>query len=225
MTVVNRREIQDVMIDGGMVPVFNHDDLDISKRVIKACYKGGLRVFEWTNRGRKAEEMFPSLVEMISSDCQGMRIGVGSILDIPTAERFLKLGAEFIVSPVFDPELATFAMKQKIVFIPGCGSATEVHQAQKWGAGLVKVFPGSTLGPGFVKAILAPMPWSKIMPTGGVSTDRENLEDWFTAGVKCVGMGSKLFSKELLNEDGIVVIEERVRELLALIKGLKASVM
>jgi len=222
MAAMNRREIQDIIIDGGLVPVFNHDDITISKNVIKACYRGGLRVFEWTNRGSKAEEIFPFLIEMIAADCKGMRIGVGSILDIPSAERYLSLGAEFLVSPVFDPDLASFAKKQKVYFIPGCGSVTEIHQAQKWGAGLVKIFPGNTLGPDFVKAVLGPMPWSLIMPTGGVSTDRINIENWFKAGVKCVGMGSQLFSKELLNDEGMAEIEKRVREVLVLIRDMRA---
>jgi len=222
MAAMNRREIQDIIIDGGLVPVFNHDDPVVSKGVIKACYEGGLRVFEWTNRGSKAVEIFPFLIDMIASDCPGMRIGVGSILDIPSAEQYLKMGAEFLVSPIFDPELASFAKNQKTVFIPGCGSVTEIHQAQKWGAGLVKIFPGNTLGPGFVKAVLGPMPWSLIMPTGGVSPERENLEAWFKAGVKCVGMGSQLFWKESLNEGGMVEIEEKVREVMGVIKDIRA---
>lgn len=221
MAAINRREIKDIIIDGGLVPVFNHDNLAVSKGVVKACYAGGLRVFEWTNRGSRALEIFPSIMEMIASDFPGMRIGVGSILDIPTAEQYIKLGAEFLVSPVFDPELTSFAKKQKVCFIPGCGSVTEIHQAQKWGAGLVKIFPGNTLGPGFVKAVLGPMPWSLIMPTGGVSPDRENLESWFNAGVKCVGMGSQLFRKELLNEEGMAEIEERVRQVLGVIKDIR----
>ncbi len=223
MAVMNRREIQDIIIDGGLVPVFNHDDPIVSKGVIKACYKGGLRVFEWTNRGSRAVEIFPVLKDMIASECPGMRIGVGSILDIPSAEQYLKMGTEFLVSPVFDPELASFTKKQKACFIPGCGSVTEIHQAQKWGAGLVKIFPGNTLGPGFVKAVLGPMPWSLIMPTGGVSPERENLEAWFKAGVKCVGMGSKLFRKELLNEEGMVEIEDKVREVLGMIKDVREA--
>lgn len=223
MAAMNRREIDDIIIDGGMVPVFNHDDPMVSKGVIKACYEGGLRVFEWTNRGSRAMEVFPILIEIIASDCPGMRIGVGSIMDIPSAERYLSLGAEFLVSPVFDPDLASFAKKQSVVFIPGCGSVTEIHQAQKWGAGLVKIFPGNTLGPDFVKAVLGPMPWSLIMPTGGVSPERKNLEAWFKAGVKCVGMGSQLFRKELLNEEGMAEIKEKVREVLSVIKDVRST--
>ncbi len=220
---MNRRDIQDIIIDGGLVPVFNHDDPEISKQLIRACYKGGLRVFEWTNRGSRAAEIFPSIKETILAECPGLRLGVGSILDVQSAERYLSMEAEFIVSPVFDPELTTYAKKHKILYVPGCGSATEIHQAQKWGAGLVKVFPGNTLGPDFVKAVLGPMPDALIMPTGGVSPERENLEAWFSAGVKCVGMGSQLFRKELLNAEGMEEIEEKVREVLEIIRELKRS--
>lgn len=220
---MNRREIQDVIIGGGLVPVFNNDDVNISIGVIKACYAGGLRVFEWTNRGSRAAEIFPAIVDMIKEDCPGMRIGVGSILDVASAERYLSMGAHFIVSPVFDPELANYAKKHKVYFVPGCGSVTEIHQAQKYGAGLVKIFPGDTLGPGFVKAVLGPMPHSLIMPTGGVSPDRENLSAWFNAGVQCVGMGSQLFSKELLTDEGMSVIEDRVHQVLSIIRELRST--
>lgn len=223
MVAMNRRDIQDIIFSGGLMPVFNNDDLKISIGVIKACYAGGLRVFEWTNRSTRAAEIFPALVDMIKDSCPGMRLGVGSILDEKTAERYLSMGAEFLVSPVFDPDLATYAKKHKVIFIPGCGSVTEIHQAQKWGAGLVKIFPGDTLGPGFVKAVLGPMPNSLIMPAGGVSPERENLEAWFKAGVKCVGMGSQLFRKELLREEGMVEIEEKIREVLELIREIRSS--
>ena len=150
-------------------------------------------------------------------------MGVGSILDVETADSYVSKGAEFVVSPVFDPELANFAKDAKFPFIPGCGSVTEVHQAQKYGAKLVKIFPGDVLGPKFVKSVLGPMPWSEIMPTGGVSPDKNNLKSWFDAGVKCVGMGSQLFKKELLNPDGIGELEENVREVLTIIKGLRIA--
>ncbi|MCD6346858.1 MAG: bifunctional 4-hydroxy-2-oxoglutarate aldolase/2-dehydro-3-deoxy-phosphogluconate aldolase [Bacteroidales bacterium] len=205
----------------GVVPVFNHDDKETAFRVIRTCYAAGLRVFEWTNRGPYAIQLFPELVNMVRTDCPDLLFGVGSLLDEKTALRFISFGIDFMVSPVIDPELAVLAKKKKIMWIPGCGTATEIHQAQKWGASLVKVFPGDMLGPGFVKAVLAPMPWSSIMPTGGVSTDRKNLESWFKAGVKCVGMGSKLFTKELIQKGNEKNLHDKIVELLGIISELR----
>lgn len=220
---LNRRDIQEIIISGGLVPVFNHDQPEIAQGVIKACYEGGLRVFEWTNRGNRAGEIFPLMADFIQKECPGMRLGAGSILDVPNAEKYLSMGAEFFVSPVFDPELALFAKKQKMLYVPGCGSATEIHQAMKYGAGLVKVFPGNVLGPEFVKAVLAPMPHSLLMPTGGVSTDYTNLKAWFDAGVQCVGMGSQLFQPEWLHESKFPSITAKVLEVLEIIKDIRKA--
>ncbi len=203
--------------------MFNHDDPVYAQRIVKACYNAGLRAFEWTNRGENAMEAFTVIREYCKVECQGMRLGVGSILDVSTADHYMSKGAEFIVSPVFDPELARFAKDAKFSLIPGCGSVTEIHQAQKYGAKLVKIFPGNVLGPEFVKAVLGPMPWTEIMPTGGVSPDRENLLSWFKAGVKCVGMGSKLFRMDLESQEDFDSLENQIREVLSYIKEIRKS--
>ncbi len=204
------KHVQEVIIAGGMVPVFNHKDPDVGCRVVQACYDAGLRVFEWTNRGPEASALFKVVKEYIDKNCEGMLLGAGSVFDGDTCRKFHAMGASFIVSPVLEPDMAKTCTELKVLWIPGCGTVTEIHQAQKWGAGIVKIFPGDAVGgPGFVKAILGPMPWSKIMPTGGVSPDPENLKAWFKAGVCCVGMGSQLFTKERIsNPDPEVLLSE-----------------
>ena len=191
--------VKEIIVAGGMVPVFNHKDPEVGCRVVQACYDAGLRVFEWTNRGAEAEGLFKVIKGYIDTNCTGMILGAGSVFDGETVKRFHGMGASFIVSPVLEPEMALACKKLKMMWIPGCGTATEIHQANKWGAEIVKIFPGDSAGgPGFVKAVLGPMPWAQIMPTGGVSPDIDNLKAWFDAGVCCVGMGSKLFKKELI---------------------------
>lgn len=218
---IQRRDVTDMMISGGVVPVFNHPDSEIAKMVVMECYEAGLRVFEWTNRGDHAHKIFEGVREFADKECPGLKMGVGSILDPEIAQVFTDKGADFIVSPVFDPDLARFAEDLQIAFVPGCGSVTEIHQAQKYGARLVKLFPGNVLGPEFVKAVLGPMPWTQIMPTGGVSPNRDNLEAWFNAGVACVGMGSQLFKKNLLNEAGMPELQKTLQATLTTIKELR----
>jgi 2-dehydro-3-deoxyphosphogluconate aldolase/(4S)-4-hydroxy-2-oxoglutarate aldolase len=191
-----------------MVPVFNHTDQEVALRIVKACYDAGLRVFEWTNRGAEAEGMFRVIKQFVDSDCPGMVLGVGSIFDGFTCRKFHAMGAGFVVSPVIDPELAKVCDELELLWIPGCGTVTEIYQAYKWGASIVKIFPGDAVGgPGFVKAVLGPMPWAQIMPTGGVSPDPDNLRAWFKSGVCCVGMGSQLFTPDRINSrnpDGLI---------------------
>lgn len=218
---LQRRDVTDIMIGGGLVPVFNHDDAELAQQVVKTCYDAGLRVFEWTNRSDQAFRVFGHLKDFVRDACPGLRLGAGSILDPEVAERYVAKGAEFLVSPVFDPDLARFAQEADVTFIPGCGSVTEIHQAQKYGATLVKIFPGNVLGPEFVQAVLGPMPWTRMMPTGGVSTDRDNLERWFRSGVACVGMGSGLFKKEWMNEQGMGMIRELVEGVMGVIGGMR----
>lgn len=194
-------KVTQTIINAHLVPVFNHKDPDTGCRVVQACYEAGLMVFEWTNRGAEAAGLFKTIRQHALKNCPGMFVGAGSVFDGETCRKFFSMGADFIVSPVLDPDMAEACKNLKILWIPGCGTLTEIHQAQKWGAGLVKIFPGNAVGgPGFVKAILSPMPWAQIMPTGGVSPDYDNLKAWFDAGVVCVGMGSKLFTKDLIDD-------------------------
>jgi 2-dehydro-3-deoxyphosphogluconate aldolase/(4S)-4-hydroxy-2-oxoglutarate aldolase len=182
----------------GMVPVFYHKDVEVAKNVLKACYDGGVRAFEFTNRGEFAHEVFGELNKFAAKVCPDMILGAGSIIDAPTASLYVQLGANFIVGPLFNPEVAKTANRRLIPYTPGCGSVSEVGFAQEMGCDLCKVFPGDVLGPNFVKGLKAPMPWSLLMITGGVKPEEGNLKSWFDAGVTCVGMGSNLFPKEVI---------------------------
>ena len=187
------------MAETGMVPVFYHSDLETSKQVLKACYEGGVRVFEFTNRGDFAHEIFGELNKWAAKECPEMILGIGSVVDAGTASLFLQLGANFVVGPLLNPDIFKVCNRRQVAYIPGCGSVSEVGYAQELGAEVVKIFPaGDVGGPSFVKNLKAPMPWSNIMVTGGVEPTEENLTKWVKAGVTCVGMGSNLFPKEII---------------------------
>ena len=192
-----------------MVPVFYHANAEVAKQVIKACYEGGVRVFEFTNRGDFAHEVFAECVKYAAKECPELAMGVGSIVDAPTAALYIQLGACFVVGPLFNPEIAHVCNRRLVPYVPGCGTVSEIGMAQELGCDVVKVFPGDVYGPAFVKGMMAPCPWSKIMVTGGVSPDEKNLSSWFNAGVFCVGMGSKLFPKDrVLAEDWQYVTDQ-----------------
>lgn len=181
-----------------MIPVFYHKDIEVTKQVVKACYEGGVRAFEFTNRGDFAHEIFGELVKWAAKNCPDMMLGIGSIVDAGTASLYLQLGADFVVGPLLNSDIFKVCNRRQIAYIPGCGSVSEVGLAQELGAEVVKVFPGDVVGAGFVKGVKAPMPWTNIMVTGGVAPTEENLKKWFDAGVSCVGMGSNLFPKDVI---------------------------
>ncbi|GHU70811.1 bifunctional 4-hydroxy-2-oxoglutarate aldolase/2-dehydro-3-deoxy-phosphogluconate aldolase [Bacteroidia bacterium] len=205
----------------GMVPVFYHKDIEIAKNVLKACYEGGVRVFEFTNRGEFAHEVFGELNKFAAKECPEMILGIGSIVDAPTAALYIQLGANFIVGPLFNPEIAKIANRRLVPYTPGCGSISEAGFAQESGCDLCKVFPGDVLGPNFVKGLKAPMPWSMLMVTGGVKPEESNLKSWFDAGVTCVGMGSNLFPKEVIAAKEWGKITELCANALSIIKNIK----
>jgi 2-dehydro-3-deoxyphosphogluconate aldolase/(4S)-4-hydroxy-2-oxoglutarate aldolase len=198
MARFNKIRIFETMFSTGVIPVFYHSDADIAKRVVKACYEGGIRVFEFTDRGEFAHEIFGELSKFVSKECKQMILGIGSVADAPTAAAYIEMGANFIVSPLFNPDIAKVANRRLIPYIPGCGSVSEIGFAQEAGCDLCKIFPGEVLGAGFVKAVKAPMPWTMLMITGGVKPEEANLKMWFDAGANCVGMGSNLFPKEMI---------------------------
>jgi 2-keto-3-deoxy-6-phosphogluconate aldolase len=208
------------MMETGMVPVFYHKDIETAKNVLKACYEGGVRVFEFTNRGEFAHEVFGELNKFAAKECPDMILGIGSIVDAPTAALYIQLGANFIVGPLFNPEVAKIANRRLIPYVPGCGTVSEVGFAQEMGCDVCKVFPGDVLGANFVKGLKAPMPWSMLMVTGGVKPEKENLKSWFSAGVSCVGMGSNLFPKEAIEEKNWAQISELCKAALGIIKTL-----
>ena len=221
MAQFTRLEVAQVMKDTGMVPLFYHADLEVSKKVITACYNGGARLLEFTARGDFAHEVFGELVKYVTKELPGMVMGVGSVTDAAAASRFMALGANFIVTPVLREDIATVCNRRKVLWSPGCGTLTEIARAEELGCEIVKLFPGDIYGPQFVKGIKGPQPWTSIMPTGGVSPTKENLEGWFTAGVTCVGMGSKLMEKNADGSFDYAAIEAKTKGALDIIKSLR----
>lgn len=221
MAQFSRIEVATVMKETGLVPLFYHADIEVSKQVLKACYDGGARLMEFTARGDFAHEVFGELVKYAIATLPGMILGVGSVTDAAAASRFMGLGANFIVTPVLREDIAIVCNRRKVLWSPGCGSLTEIARAEELGCEIVKLFPGDIYGPSFVKAIKGPCPWTSIMPTGGVSPDKENISAWFKAGVTCVGMGSKLIAKDAKGNFDLKKIEELTRESIQIIESIK----
>jgi 2-dehydro-3-deoxyphosphogluconate aldolase/(4S)-4-hydroxy-2-oxoglutarate aldolase len=221
MARFTRIEVAQKMEEQGMVPLFYNDNIELSKKILKACYDGGARLIEFTNRGDYAHEVFAELNKYCETDLPEMIMGVGSVTDPGAASLYMQLGANFVVTPVMREDIAIACNRKKVLWSPGCGSLGEICRAEELGCEIVKLFPGGTYGPGFVKAIRGPQPWTKIMPTGGVSPTRENLEGWFDAGVTCVGMGSKLISKDIINGEEYDKLRTAVSDALSLIKSIK----
>jgi 2-dehydro-3-deoxyphosphogluconate aldolase/(4S)-4-hydroxy-2-oxoglutarate aldolase len=210
--------------DTGLVPVFYHPDASLVKEVVRACYEGGVRVFEFTNRGDFAHEVFAEVSRYCRANLPDLALGTGSVPDAATAALFMQLGSNFIVSPLLDVATAKICNRRKVLWVPGCGTVSEIGQAEELGAEIVKIFPGTAVGgPGFVKSIRGPMPWTRLMPTGGVSPDKENLQAWFEAGVTAVGMGSRLFTAGIIKEKDFVLLEEKVKEILFTIKEVRGE--
>ena len=219
MARFNKMQVLDAIVSTGMVPVYYNKDVEIAKQVVKACYEGGVRAYEFTNRGDFAHEVFAELIKFATKECPELVLGVGSIVDAGTASLYLQLGANFVVGPLFNPEIAKVCNRRLVPYTPGCGSVSEIGFAQEVGCDLCKIFPaGNVGGPSFVKNIKAPMPWSMIMATGAVEPTEENLSAWFKAGVTCVGMGSKLFPKEMIAAGNWEAISTLCRDALATIK-------
>lgn len=222
MARFTRIEVATKMKESGIVSVFYHKDVEVCKAVLDSCYDGGIRLFEFTNRGDFAHEVFGELNKWAANECPEMIMGVGSIMDAPTTALYIQLGASFIVSPLIDEEMAKICNKRKIAWSPGCGSVTEIGKALELGAEVVKIFPSYLPdGPNFVKAVKGPVPYVSLMPTGGVTPDKENLKLWFDAGVTCVGMGSQLFPKDVISEKNYAYITNKCTEALTIINQLK----
>lgn len=214
MASFDRLDVLRNVTDIGLVPVFYNPSVEVAKKIVKACAAGGARVVEFTNRGDFAVEVFKELSSHISQEEPDVILGVGSVVDAPTAAMYIAYGANFVVGPLLNERVARLCNRRKVAYMPGCATASEVSRAEELGVEIVKVFPGSTLGgPAFVKSVLAPCPWTKVMPTGGVDATEENIRGWFEAGAACVGMGSKLVRKDLVaaeDWEGITVIARKV---------------
>lgn len=212
------------MYDLGLIPVFFNENLETAKNIVKACGDAGARVVEFTNRGDFAYRIFSELVGYFQKHRPEIILGVGSVMDAPTAAIYINNGANFVVGPILNTEVAKLCNRRKISYSPGCGSVSEISQAEELGVEIVKIFPGGQVGgPSFVKAVLGPMPWTSIMPTGGVAPTRDSIQAWFKAGVTCVGIGSKLIDKELVARKDWAALTARVRECLKLIKEARSE--
>lgn len=222
MAKFSRIKVALKMFETGIIPVFYNPDVEVCKNVIKACYLGGIRVFEFTNRGDFAHETFSELNKWVLKEMPEMILGVGSVVDSGTASLYIQLGTNFVVSPVLVEDMARVCNRRKILWAPGCGSLTEISKAEELGAEIVKIFPGSSVGgPAFVKAIKGPCPWTSVMPTGGVTPNEENLRKWFDSGVSVVGMGSALITKEILKTHDYKLLEKIVKETIQLIRKIR----
>jgi len=221
MAQYTRHQVISEMHNSSMIPLFYDADIEVSKKIVQACYQGGARLLEFTHRGDFAHEVFRELIQFAKDSLPGMIIGVGSVTDAASASHYMMNGANFIVTPVFREDIAIVCNRRKILWSPGCGSLTEIAKAEEMGAEIVKLFPGNIYGPAFVKAVKGPQPWTSIMPTGGVTTEEDNLKAWFDSGVTCVGLGSQLISKELIQNQDYDKISNTIKKTLALIQTLK----
>jgi len=222
MSRYKRLDVLSMMKQIGIIPVFYHADFEIARNIICACADGGAKIIEFTNRDDRAINVFNQLEEFCAKSKPEIVLGAGSIVDAPTAAMYIAAGANFVVGPVLDEDVAKLCNSRKIPYSPGCGSATEIHRAEMLGVEICKVFPGAEVGgPNFVKMIKGPMPWTDIMPTGGVSPTKESLAAWFDAGVACVGMGSNLITKELLDAKDYAGISKKVNETIELVKIIR----
>ena len=224
MARYKRLETLSKMKEIGVIPVFYNADFEIAKNVVVACAEGGARVVEFTNRGDRAINIFTKIEEFCAKEKPEVIMGVGSICDAPTAAMYISSGASFVVGPLIDEDTALLCNSRKIPYSPGCGTVTEIHKAHRLGVEICKIFPGAEVGgPGFVKNVKGPCPWTEIMPTGGVSPTKESLTAWFDAGVACVGMGSNLVTSELLKAKDYAGITKKVKETIELIKSIRGG--
>jgi 2-dehydro-3-deoxyphosphogluconate aldolase/(4S)-4-hydroxy-2-oxoglutarate aldolase len=219
MAQFKRIQVLNVIHETGLVPVFYHKEAEIAKKIVDACALGGARAVEFTNRGDFAVEVFAELVKYCRANHPEVIMGVGSVIDAPTAALYLANGADFIVGPILNPEVAKICNRRKVSYSPGCGSASEISQAEELGCEIVKVFPGGEVGgPKFVKAVLGPTPWTSIMPTGGVDATQESISAWIKAGAAALGIGSNLITKECVEKGDFEAISKKVAQCLLWIK-------
>jgi 2-dehydro-3-deoxyphosphogluconate aldolase/(4S)-4-hydroxy-2-oxoglutarate aldolase len=220
----DRMSVLAAMMKQGVIPVFYHPDPEVCLQVIQACANAGAPCIEFTNRGDFASHVFLDVARHFAKADPSVIMGVGSVVDAPTAGIYIANGARFVVGPILNADVARVCNRRMIPYSPGCGSASEISYAQELGCEIVKVFPGESVGgPTFVKNVLGPMPWTRIMPTGGVDPDEKSLREWFGAGIVAAGMGSKLITNDLLKAGDWKGIEDRVRKTVDLISSIRSE--
>jgi len=204
--------------------VFYHADVEVAAKIVAACAAGGATVVEFTNRGDFAPQVFLELSKHFTKADPNIILGIGSIVDAPTAALYIAYGANFVVGPNFNPEVARLCNRRKIPYAPGCGSATEIAEAEELGVEIVKVFPGKSVGgPDFVRSVLGPCPWTRIMPTGGVDATQESINAWFKAGVACVGIGSQLITKQYIAAQDFEGLAQKTAQILQWIREVRGK--
>jgi 2-dehydro-3-deoxyphosphogluconate aldolase/(4S)-4-hydroxy-2-oxoglutarate aldolase len=224
MTAITRLDVLNTMIQTGLVPLFYNNNVETGKKIIDACAAGGAHLIEFTNRGDFAIQVFNHLAPYCAEKHPGFILGVGSIVDAPTAALFIAHGANFVVGPTLVPEISQLCNRRKIAYLPGCGSLNEISQAEELGAEIVKIFPGNSVGgPDFIKAVLGPCPWSRLLPTGGVDATPESVGAWIKVGAACVGMGSNLIAKDLVLEEKWEAISEKVADVLQWVREARGE--
>ncbi|HEY8908567.1 MAG TPA: bifunctional 4-hydroxy-2-oxoglutarate aldolase/2-dehydro-3-deoxy-phosphogluconate aldolase [Rhodoferax sp.] len=224
MAAKDRMAVLTAMMAQSIIPVFYHPDVELCINVIQACANAGAKCVEFTNRGDFAAQVFLDVTRHFAKADPSVIMGVGSIVDAPTVGLFIANGAKFVVGPLLNADVAKVCNRRGIPYSPGCGSATEIGDAQELGVEIVKVFPGSSVGgPDFVKSVMGPMPWTRIMPTGGVEPTEESLRKWFGAGIVACGIGSNMITKKLLDAKDYKGIEDNVRKTVELAATIKAD--
>jgi len=224
MARFSRLDVLNTMVDTGLVPVFYHGEVETAKKIVEACAAGGARCIEFTNRGDFAPFVFKELSEYCAQELHEVMLGVGSIIDPYTASLYLASGACFVVGPSLNAEVARLCNRRKIAYSPGCATASEIAQAEELGVEIVKIFPGGLVGgPEFVKAILGPTPWTRLMPTGGVETTKESVTAWIQAGTTALGIGSSLITKQRVAKSQWNEITQATAQVLAWVKEARGK--
>lgn len=224
MARFSRLEVLNTIVETGLVPLFYHADVAVTKKIAEAIAAGGARVLEFTNRGDFAPLVFAELSQYLAKTNSNIILGAGSVMDAPTAAMYIASGANFIVSSILNPDVAVLCNRRKIAYSPGCGSASEIARAEELGVEIVKLFPGDSVGgPSFVNAILGPSPWTRLMPTGGVDATKESITAWFKAGTAAVGIGSNLIRKDLIAAGDYAAITAKTAEVLSWIREVRSD--
>jgi 2-dehydro-3-deoxyphosphogluconate aldolase/(4S)-4-hydroxy-2-oxoglutarate aldolase len=219
-----RLDVINTLLDTGVLPLFYNGEVETAVELVNACVRGCARTIEFTNRGELAYPVFTELVKHFAKVDPSVILGVGSIIDAPTAALFIAAGANFIVGPSFNPEIARLCNRRKILYLPGCSTENEISTAEEWGAEICKIFPGESAGgPSFISAVMAPCPWHRLLPTGGVDTTEVSISEWIKAGAAAIGLGSKLISSQAVSAKDYDSIARKTSDCVEWVKKARAE--